>query len=186
MNSLGKKVKAFRTAPERKWTLDRMAKEVGTSRQNISNLESKGFGQPRYIADLARVMGTTVDVLLENADGTFTAVQVKPPGQQAANKPPYTLLDLVNDLASHMAKMDPLTREAVANALPRLANAADESADIAEFIYRLASTQKGAQASDNVRSIVASTQSKDRKHSSPTSRLVTSTARPIRRRKTSE
>lgn len=41
-----------------------MAREVGTSRQNIENLESKGYGQPRYIAELARVMGTSVDDLL--------------------------------------------------------------------------------------------------------------------------
>lgn len=41
-----------------------MAQEVGTSRQNIENLEAKGFRQPQYIAALAKVMQTTVDDLL--------------------------------------------------------------------------------------------------------------------------
>lgn len=68
MNNLGKRVRAFRTAPERDWTTKQMADAVGTSRQNIENLEQKGYGHPRYIADLARVMGTTVDDLLNNTD----------------------------------------------------------------------------------------------------------------------
>jgi phage repressor protein C with HTH and peptisase S24 domain len=41
-----------------------MAKEVGTSRQNIENLELKGNRKPHYIIDLARVIGTTVDAML--------------------------------------------------------------------------------------------------------------------------
>lgn len=59
---LGRRVREFRTT--RKWSTARMAKEVGTSRQNIENLEKKEFAHPHYIADLARVMGTTVDELL--------------------------------------------------------------------------------------------------------------------------
>jgi len=41
-----------------------MGKEVGTSRQNIENIEAAGDRQPRYIKKLAQVMGTTVDALL--------------------------------------------------------------------------------------------------------------------------
>lgn len=79
MNNLGKRVREFRLAPERNWTTTRMAEEVGTSRQNIENLEKRGFGQPRYIAELARVMGTSVDDLLHGADEGGSPPMATPP-----------------------------------------------------------------------------------------------------------
>lgn len=73
MKNLGQRVREFRLAPERKWSTSRMAREVGTSRQNIENLEAKGFGQPRYIAKLAAVMGTTIDELLGRSPALIVA-----------------------------------------------------------------------------------------------------------------
>ncbi len=62
MKTIGELAKDFRLA--KGWTTTRMGKEVGTSRQSIENLEAAGDRQPRYIKDLASVMGTTVDKLM--------------------------------------------------------------------------------------------------------------------------
>lgn len=96
MNNLGKRVRDFRLAPGRNWTTARMAEAVGTSRQNIENLEKRGFGHPRYIAELARVMGTTVDDLLqETGEGPATGMQ--PP---AENTGPVVKWSLTADEAA--------------------------------------------------------------------------------------
>ena len=42
-----------------------MANAVGTSRQNIEGLETAGDRKPKYLAELAKVMGTTADQLLK-------------------------------------------------------------------------------------------------------------------------
>lgn len=63
MKTIGDKAQEFRLA--KGWNTTRMAKEVGTSRQNIESLESKGDRKPRYIIELARVMGVTVDELMD-------------------------------------------------------------------------------------------------------------------------
>ena len=63
MKPLGERVKEFRES--RKWTAGRLAKEVGTSRQNIDNLEAGRVRRhPFYIHALARVMGASTDELL--------------------------------------------------------------------------------------------------------------------------
>ena len=62
MKTIGERAQEFRLAKQ--WNTTRMAKEVGTSRQSIENLEATGHRSPRYIADLARVMGLTVDELM--------------------------------------------------------------------------------------------------------------------------
>lgn len=43
-----------------------MAKHVGTSRQNIENLEAKPDMVPRYVAKLATALGVTVNDLITN------------------------------------------------------------------------------------------------------------------------
>lgn len=60
--SIGEQVRAFREA--RGWSAARMAEACGTTRQNIEHLESRPGLQPRYIAALARVMGTDVETLV--------------------------------------------------------------------------------------------------------------------------
>ena len=67
MKTIGEQAKEFRLA--RGWSTTRMAKEVGTSRQNIESLESTGDRQPQYLVRLSVVMGASVDDLLH---GRFT------------------------------------------------------------------------------------------------------------------
>lgn len=62
MKTIGQQAQQYRVF--RGWNSTRMAKEVGTSRQNIESLEKVGARTPHYISDLARVMKTSVDVLM--------------------------------------------------------------------------------------------------------------------------
>jgi len=80
MKTIGEKVKEFRES--KGWNTTRMAKEVGTYRQSIENLEEKGDRKPRYIVDLARVMGVTVDDLM---NATATAAITPPPPSVTAS-----------------------------------------------------------------------------------------------------
>ena len=61
MKSIGERAKEFREA--KGWNTTEMAKAVGTSRQNIESLDAVGDRKPRYVKDLAKVMGCTVDEL---------------------------------------------------------------------------------------------------------------------------
>ncbi len=63
MKTIGEQAQEYREA--RGWSTREMADAVGTSRQNIETLEKRGDRQPRYVGELARVMGTTVDDLLQ-------------------------------------------------------------------------------------------------------------------------
>lgn len=130
MKNIGEMSKEFREA--KKWNTTRMAKEVGTSRQNIEHLESRGSITPHYVADLARVMGTTVDALISGraaATITFTAAAI---GSTAA--PTVTSLDkrkeqrrspapgeVIDSLVSLLEKCDAAARDGLAGALPGLA-----------------------------------------------------------------
>jgi len=62
MKTVGEQARDFRLA--KSWNTTRMAKEVGTSRQNIEHLEARGDITPKYIAGLAKAMGMSVDALL--------------------------------------------------------------------------------------------------------------------------
>lgn len=62
MKTLAQRVKEHRDSLG--MTPSEYARHVGTSRQNINNLEAGKAGQPRYVAKLAKAMGTTVDALL--------------------------------------------------------------------------------------------------------------------------
>ena len=62
MKSVGEKVAEFRRA--KGWTVVEMADKVGTSRQNIENLEKNEVGSPRYLHKLAKVMGISMDALV--------------------------------------------------------------------------------------------------------------------------
>jgi len=78
MNDLADLVRAFRTHPDRNWTLERMADEVGTSRQNIENLEKGRVKMPRFLPDLAKAMGTTTDALLGQQQAYHPATNTVP------------------------------------------------------------------------------------------------------------
>lgn len=75
MKTIGEQVKAFRD--HMNWSVKRLAEEVGTSRQNIESMESKGGRTPRYLPQLARVMGVSVDDLM--------AGRYAPPGKNVVN-----------------------------------------------------------------------------------------------------
>lgn len=60
---LPQKVKTFRALE--KLSTAKLAELVGTSRQNIENLEAGEVAQPRYLPSLAKVMGHTVEELLD-------------------------------------------------------------------------------------------------------------------------
>ena len=62
MKTIGEKAKEFRLS--KGWNTTQMAKHVGTSRQNIENLEEKGDMVPRYVGKLAKALGVTVDSLI--------------------------------------------------------------------------------------------------------------------------
>lgn len=64
MSDIGALVKALREDPSRRWTTEEMARRVGTSRQNIENLESGRVGRPHYLDKLADVMQISLDALL--------------------------------------------------------------------------------------------------------------------------
>jgi len=62
MKTIGEQAKEFRD--HMRWNTARMAKEVGTSRQNIESMEAKGDRIPRYLAQLAKTMGVSSDDLM--------------------------------------------------------------------------------------------------------------------------
>ncbi len=66
MKTIAEKVQEFRQS--KGWNKSALAKAVGTSRQNIDNLEAGENLTPRYISKLAQVMGVTVDSLLDGND----------------------------------------------------------------------------------------------------------------------
>lgn len=67
MKTKGGIVRAWRE--ERGWSPRELGERVGTSRQNIENLEADAVDQPRYLPSLARLMGyNTVEELLALMD----------------------------------------------------------------------------------------------------------------------
>lgn len=73
MKTIGDKAKEFRL--DKKWNTTQMATHVGTSRQNIENLEEKGDMVPRYVAKLAKALGVTVDSLVSPQAALLPAAQ---------------------------------------------------------------------------------------------------------------
>jgi DNA-binding XRE family transcriptional regulator len=69
--TLGQQAREFREAQG--WNTTRMGEALSTSRQNIESLEKEGNRIPKYIGDLAFLMGTTVDEMLLKAGLTKQA-----------------------------------------------------------------------------------------------------------------
>lgn len=88
--SLGDRVRDFRTHPSRRWTTAELAAKVGTTRQSIENLEGGSVEQPRYLPALAQVMGLTVDDLLGTA--LSTVVRAREPTSPFGRAPPANTL----------------------------------------------------------------------------------------------
>lgn len=126
MKSLGKKAQEFRLA--KGWNTTQMAKAVGTSRQNIENLELKEVGQPRYLKKLAAVMGSSADELLgqvisatpaeAGAMGGTASIRITASGT-------LTAAQGVEAIADALSLMTDAQREVMAGKLASLARAPD-------------------------------------------------------------
>ena len=99
MKTLGDQAKAFREA--RGWNTTEMANAIGTTRQNIESLEERGNRLPKYIGDLALLMGKSVDDMLIQAGLAKSALLQ---GRKTKGSPwPFKLVkqdqyDLLDDL----------------------------------------------------------------------------------------
>ena len=83
--NLGEKVRAWRLGSSIE--IKQFAEKVGTSRQNIENLEAGSIGIPRYVAKLAKSMGTSVDDLIDLR-------RPIPPLHNAASSPKESPIDV--------------------------------------------------------------------------------------------
>ena len=136
MKTIGERAQEFRLAKQ--WNTTRMAKEVGTSRQSIENLEATGHRSPRYIADLARVMGLTVDELMTGQSTPLDYKQNQPlapvePTQEAI-KTIATLAQSTEALAGYLMHMDDDGRDDAADILRKLAHKPENHARAATML----------------------------------------------------
>ena len=136
MKTIGERAQEFRLAKQ--WNTTRMAKEVGTSRQSIENLEATGHRSPRYIADLARVMGLTVDELMTGQSTPLDYKQNQPlapvePTQEAI-KTIATLAQITEALAGYLMHMDDDGRDDAADILRKLAHKPENHARAATML----------------------------------------------------
>lgn len=162
--SLGEQVEAFMRA--KGLNPSGLARLVGTNRQNIDNLKKREFGQPRYIKELASVMGTTVDELLEGryvapkADAGNSSVDTPVTDAHTSHSrqiiptsamfTPVNLSATILLLGSMLARMDPRSRRMMGVLLADLAEAPDDAQDVAEKASGIASKQKAVTSSKSL------------------------------------
>lgn len=109
MHDIGAIVKNWRTDPRRNLSVSELALRVGTSRQNIENLESGAVEVPKYICALADVLETTTDALLGR-----TKLSVREPDKPWRVSSPEEVLDALSSL---IAGAVPEMRSALGEAL---------------------------------------------------------------------
>lgn len=113
MKTLAEQVKAFRTHPQRDWSVKELAERVGTSRQNIENLEAGHVTIPSYIVALADVMDTSIDTLLGRRRNDRTAREPR-----AAYAAPEQALDMaLHRLARALNEADNAMRVPIAETM---------------------------------------------------------------------
>lgn len=136
MKTIGEQAKAFREA--RGWSPKEMAAACKTSRQNIETLEAKGARTPRYIKELARVMGTTVDVLMEGRYemGAAEAQATRPAILEAAPSADK-VTRAIEVLAAALQPMDKATRSAIAASFSLLAAEPDQLQNVVATVRKL-------------------------------------------------
>ena len=140
MKTIGERALEFRLSKQ--WNTTRMANEVGTSRQSIENLEATGDRSPRYIATLARVMGLTVDDLM-NGRPTGQSDATAPLDTTRSNQAPAlaehahaainneaSAKELLIQLGALLQKTDPITRAQTAPILAQLAKTPELAAEL--------------------------------------------------------
>jgi transcriptional regulator with XRE-family HTH domain len=139
MKTIGERAQEFRLS--KKWNTTRMAKEVGTSRQSIENLEATGSRSPRYIVDLARVMGLTVDELMSPTPYEKLG-EIFPPNSQNfkpnqslapvdSARPATNLIACLTYLTGYLQGLDPSDRKA---AMVQIASLVDEPQRCAKVV----------------------------------------------------
>jgi transcriptional regulator with XRE-family HTH domain len=143
MKTIGDQAKAFRVA--RGWSVKEMAAACKTSRQNIETLEAKGDRVPRYIKELAHVMGTTVDTLMEGryrVDGASKAATptLSPPAMDRALQEPDEIARALGVLAQAVTGVDKATQAAVTHLFAMLVAEPDQYVNIANTVCRLLPT----------------------------------------------
>ena len=151
MKTIGEQAKAFREA--RGWSPKEMAAACKTSRQNIETLEAKGARTPRYIKELARVMGTTVDVLMEGRYEMGSALDqtsIAGPVEPAPTSDNVTRA--LEILAAALKPADKVTRSAIAPLLSLLATEPDQLKNVAAAVKKLLPAPEVARTSQDDRS----------------------------------
>lgn len=74
--TLGKKVSDLRA--KKGWSQTRLAKEAGCSQQTITKIERNKSIKPRYLPDIAKALGLSVEDLLTNVDRVTAATEDVP------------------------------------------------------------------------------------------------------------
>jgi transcriptional regulator with XRE-family HTH domain len=143
MKTIGDQAKAFRVA--RGWSTKQMAAACKTSRQNIETLEAKGDRVPRYVKELAHVMGTTVDVLMEGrfrADGASKAAAptLSPRMAGQALREPDEIARALGVLAKVVTGVDKATQAALLPLFAMLVSEPDQYVNIAHAVCKLIPT----------------------------------------------
>jgi transcriptional regulator with XRE-family HTH domain len=147
MKTIGDQAKAFRVA--RGWSVKEMAAACKTSRQNIETLEAKGDRVPRYVKELAHVMGTTVDTLMEGRYRVGVAPIAQVPATPTV-QPQESLLEpdeitlALRVLARAVTGVDKATQAAVTHLVSMLLAEPDQYVNIAQTIGKLLPTSQAA------------------------------------------
>lgn len=157
MKSIGDQAQEFRERMG--WTTKQLAFACGTSRQNIETLEKVGSRTPKYVQTLAKVMGTTVDTLMQ---GKYVFdpehkpdVQVPANGRGHARPAGPSEGDLaaaVAILSSAIQSADELTRIQLEPLASLWARKPDVDGLIAQRIVKLLSESRPSQVSTETRS----------------------------------
>lgn len=139
-----------------------MAEHVGTSRQNIENLEAKPDMVPRYVAKLAKALGATVDDLISghgSAAVTLPAFTSEASGTVARieQRRGPTLGQLLEGLSAHFIGLDDAAKRRVKSQLADLVDAPEDHQSLAEI---MATTLKIGNASQNEKGLENSTSSR--------------------------
>ncbi len=154
MGSLGALVKAWRLAS--KLSRAEFARRIGgtVKRQNIEQLENGDAHQPRYLPQLAKAMGTTVDDLL-----ALRMPAPREPGKYAQGpragasdlvltdsnrgvtvieaKTLVSMSDAIHAFARHLQHADPVTRDAIGPMVLRVLQQPAEAAQVAAVVEAL-------------------------------------------------
>ena len=126
MKTIGEIAKEFREL--KGWNTTKMAKEVGTSRQSIENLEAVGGRTPRYVKDLARVIGITVDDLLKGSASNAPGASAASVGIRINTTSPIEEIEAtVESLSKFLERLTPAERATALGKIGKMEDAYDSA-----------------------------------------------------------